>query len=170
MVQNLIETRNYWSTTTTTTPTPAPPPPPPRKYTLLWYVNADNNLGLKLFSQVQEAFFAFFGHGKTDEFAINILVDQSEAVNMKLFESPSSWSGAHNFRLGFSGVEDDEYWGEVDMDNASTLTRFIKEGKRKYPADHYILLLSGHGAGLQKGYGGDTDNYKQAGGKYFYDP
>ena len=85
--QNFIDVHNYFTTTTTTTTTTMAPPKK-RQYTLLWYVNADNNLGQPLVKQVRECMFAYFGHGKPAEFAINILIDQSQALGALL--SPPS--------------------------------------------------------------------------------
>ena len=78
---------------------------------------------------------------------------------------------AYSFLLGKTQVEDVVPWGEIDMDNATVLEKFIRLGKAQYPAENYILLISGHGGGLQRGFGGDVDSYKQrTGSNYLYDP
>jgi len=169
-VQNLLDVHKHFTTTTTTTTTTIAPPAK-RCYTLLWYVNADNNLGQPLVKQVRESMFAYFNHGNPKEFAVNILIDQSQAVKQSLFPpSSKDFSKAHSFLLGSTQVEDAVEWGEIDMDNSSVLEQFIAQGKAKYPAENYILLISGHGGGLQRGFGGDVDSFRQKGGKYLYDP
>ena len=44
--------------------------------------------------------------------------------------------------------------GEVDMASPTVLTTFLRNGIQNYPADHYGLILWGHGAGW-RGFGGD---------------
>ena len=95
----------------------------------------------------------------------------NQAVKQSLFPpSTKDFSKAHSFVLGSTQVEDAVEWGEIDMDNSSVLEQFIAQGKAKYPAENYILLISGHGGGLQRGFGGDVDSFRQRGGKYLYDP
>jgi hypothetical protein len=52
--------------------------------------------------------------------------------------------------------------GEVDMGNKDTLIDFATWAMRSYPADHYVLILSDHGAGWD---GGWSDDDPQSGSK-----
>lgn len=52
--------------------------------------------------------------------------------------------------------------GEVDMGNKDTLIDFATWAINTYPADHYVLILSDHGAGWN---GGWTDDAPVSGGK-----
>ena len=50
--------------------------------------------------------------------------------------------------------------GEVDMASPTVLTTFLRHGIQTYPADHYGLILWGHGAGW-RGFGGDVTPGKE---------
>ena len=51
--------------------------------------------------------------------------------------------------------EELEDLGEVDMGNKDTLIDFATWAMRSYPADHYVLILSDHGAGWDGGWSDD---------------
>ena len=48
--------------------------------------------------------------------------------------------------------------GEVDMGNANTLKNFVDWGTSSYKADHYALVMWGHGDGLNVSYDDQTDD------------
>ena len=103
--------------------------------------------------------------------AFSIIAFMCESARAEGGGGKLGWMKAYSFLLGKTQVEDVVPWGEIDMDNATVLEKFIRLGKAQYPAENYILLISGHGGGLQRGFGGDVDSYKQrTGSNYLYDP
>jgi len=58
--------------------------------------------------------------------------------------------GASRFLLKQGGVEEQvENLGEIDSGAPKTLTEFIDWAARKYPAEHYALVLWNHGSGWE---------------------
>src|SRR5262245_15988464 len=64
---------------------------------------------------------------------------------------------AHRYYLRKGGdLRDDEisHWEptEIDMADPHTLLDFLRWGIREYPADHYLVALSGHASGINDDY------------------
>lgn len=59
--------------------------------------------------------------------------------------------GQHNKKLL-------EEWGEIDMSDYTTLRDFLKNCKKNFSADRYILFMCGHGMGWQGACGDMTNN------------
>lgn len=117
-----------------------------KKWTVLVYSAADNNLETALVSDVAE----MESVGGTEN--MNLIAQLDRGKN------PSSlsggWAGCKRFELlkgnhhgnsiGGSALED---LGQVNMSDPKTLTDFITWGMKKYPAENYMLLVSDHGGG-----------------------
>jgi len=136
---------------------------PSRKYTLLWYVQADGDMEGRLVKSVNELMAAFFNKdlagsaqgGDPKDFAVNILIDRIPGFSGNPITGVGNFVTAKSFVVGKSKAEDVHEWKEVDMDRPATLERFIKQGMSRYPAQNYMMLMSGRGGGSQRGFGGD---------------
>ncbi|MCB9422726.1 MAG: hypothetical protein H6667_23200 [Ardenticatenaceae bacterium] len=130
---------------------PTSPPPTPTydpdlpDWTVMVYMNADNNLeaaGLLDFNEMEAA---------PQNGQVNVLVQIDRAVGEAVSEE--DWTGARRYR-----IQHDEdvtavtsqlaaKLGEVNMGDPLTLADFITWGAANYPANHYALILWDHGVG-----------------------
>ncbi len=116
-----------------------------KKWTILQYSAADNNLERALVSDIAE--LETVGSNKN----MNVLVQLDRGKN------PSSmcggWAGARRFYLNqdsdkskiSSPVLAD--MGQINMSDPKVLADFITWGIKNYPAENYMLIMSDHGAG-----------------------
>jgi hypothetical protein len=163
-------------TTATEVPTQAPvdnnqPTPPPVSepaitgkpgtWLVMMYEDADDEiLEEDMVFDMNEAELV----GSTDQVTI---VAQMDRLNGG-FAGDGNWTTAKRFLI----TQDDDLTtihsqeladlGEVDMGNQQTLIDFATWAINAYPADHYVLILSDHGAGWN---GGWTDDDPVDGGK-----
>jgi Clostripain family len=117
--------------------------PPKAKWTVMVYMNADNNLepdALINFKQMA-------GVGSTDE--VNILV-QFDRIGKYAHTAPD-WSRTLRFRIEKDMQPIPRYalqdLGEADMGDTATIHDFVSWSKRKFPAERYILIIWDHGQG-----------------------
>jgi hypothetical protein len=117
------------------------------KWTVLIYVNADNNLeqfsGLNL-EQMSQA------GSKEGVLEIFALVDRS--ANPDYFTGPfmniAEFTDGKYIHVVQGKLEEITVAGaaaEPNMDDGNVLTNFIKEGASRYPADNYALFMWDHG-------------------------
>lgn len=123
-----------------------------RKWTLLIFLNADNDLepyGVEDVNEMEKI-------GSTDEVAIVVIMDRSPGFD----SSNGDWTDTRRFviekdddprtmtsaRLPADGGKA-EALGELDLGDPRTLKEFIKWGQERYPAEHYLLDLWNHGSG-----------------------
>lgn len=102
--------------------------------------------------------------GSTDQVTI---VAQMDRLNGG-FDGDGDWTSTKRFLItqdddleNINSQELDDL-GEVDMGDKGTLIDFATWAINSYPADHYVLILSDHGAGWN---GGWTDDDPVEGGK-----
>jgi len=50
-------------------------------------------------------------------------------------------------------------WGSTDMGNSATLVKFIVYARSHYPAQHYALILSNHGGGIEGAMWDDSSSH-----------
>ena len=126
-----------------------PPPPPPghRVWTILMYFDADNNLESALIKDFNE----MEAVGTTEHVTMVAQMDRIAGYDT----SNDNWTGTRRYLItkdpeGLNGTIDSELLedlGEKNMGDEQTLREFIDWGMATYPADHYFLILSNHGAG-----------------------
>lgn len=63
-------------------------------------------------------------------------------------DTRSHWTGVRRYVLKGTNAHFLEDLGSVNMAEPGTLKEFIRWGVTNFPADHYMLILAGHGAGL----------------------
>jgi hypothetical protein len=123
-----------------------------RQWTLLIYLNADNNLETDGVDDVNEMEQV----GSTEEVAIVVLMDRIRGTYPDDV-SNGNWTDTRRFVVQ---KDDDtermtssepasgaEILGEFDMGDPGTLKEFIEWGLANYPAEHYLLDIWNHGAG-----------------------
>lgn len=116
-----------------------------KKWTVLLYSAADNNLETSLVSDVAE----LESVGSNDEINMVVQLDRGE----KPSELSGGWAGCKRFYLNKDSdkmninSESLADLGQVNMSSADTLSDFIQWGMKEFPAENYILIMSDHGAG-----------------------
>ncbi len=138
---------------------PPPPPPPPTKWTVLAYMDGDNNLDPYAVTDVDEMENAMRAFLPPDADPIQ---DTSVRVLVQLDRLDDGY-GTHRFELFYDEDADDignlasdaEDLGmviqdEADMGSPGELASFIVWGVEKAPADHYMLILWDHGDGWRR--------------------
>lgn len=130
-------------------------PEPQYKWTVIVYMNADNDLEPYGVDDVNEMEML----PASDDVAIVVLMDRIRGFDT----SNGNWTDARRFKI----VPDDddrtmtsalsasqggqaEVLGELDMGNAATLTSFLDYAMRTYPAERYLVDIWNHGAGWRK--------------------
>lgn len=116
-----------------------------KKWTVLLYSAADNNLETALVKDVAE----LESVGSSDQMNLVVQLDRGDR--------PSSLSGGWDGCKRFYLTQDSDRnninspaladLGQVNMSDPKTLSDFIQWGMKEYPAENYILVMSDHGAG-----------------------
>lgn len=116
-----------------------------RKWTVMVYMNADNNLereGLNDFIEMVEAVHS-------DEIAVVVQFDRHPGYS-SAFEN---WSETLRFHIE-PGIQPTSKYaklhlGEQNMGDPNVLRNFIDWSKIEYPAEYYVLIIWGHGDGYR---------------------
>ena len=119
-------------------PSPSDPQAPPmKKWTILVYAAADNNLYPYEYENLRDIEKV----GSTDQLNVVTQFDEGgPGASRMLMQKVSTPDGS----IGSPVVEN---IGEVDMASPETLSNFIKWGMEKYPAEHTMLIINDHGNG-----------------------
>jgi hypothetical protein len=135
---------------------------PKPTWTILVYGHGDHNLAPSLVNDIKEMQKAGSANG------FNIVVqadfDASQADDLveaglpaKLAEGTTRLLVRHHDENQVAAADVVERLPELNHDEPGVLTDFITWAVKKYPADHYGLVLWDHG-GQWEGYGGDTQD------------
>lgn len=116
---------------------------PKKEWTILVYLNADNNLEDFGFEDVHEMEKV----GSNDRVNIVVQFDGiTKSGTQRLYiEKALQAEGKYSFA---SPVVED--MPEQDMGDISTFVNFVEWGMKHYPADHYMTILWNHGSGWSK--------------------
>lgn len=117
------------------------------EWTILVYMNGDNNLELSALHDLNEMEAA----GSSQR--VNVVVQIDRALGETGIDG--DWTGARRYLI--RGDADDgvlasdllEEMGELNMGDPQTLADFVAWGRQTYPANRTALLLWDHGAGWQ---------------------
>jgi hypothetical protein len=116
-----------------------------KKWTIMVYMNADNNLesdGIADFNEMEAV-------GSTSDFNIVVQIDRASGYDA----TNGDWTtcrryyvtqDANTSTISSQLIQD---LGEVDMGSYSTLVSFVDWAKTNYPADNYFLVCWDHGDG-----------------------
>ena len=116
--------------------------PTPKTWTIMVYVDGDNNLE----SMIPHDFIKeFCNPGSNAEVNVVCIVDRSPRFD----KSYGNWSGAKLFycTAGEKPTAADAVadWGNTDMGDPQTLIDFMDWAKTDYPASHYAICFWDHG-------------------------
>lgn len=114
----------------------------PGTWTVLTYSIADTNLEPFMMTDLDE-----LGEVGTQE-RLNLvaLVDRSEGYSDQPVLGLPDWSGGRLIEVGEAEAEVLEDLGDINTGDPAVLAEFIAAGIEQYPADHYALVISDHGA------------------------
>jgi clostripain len=140
------------------TPPSVPPeePIPGETWTVLCYMDADNNLESYLMNDVLEMASGL----RESNINIIVLIDRIPGYTSVSGVFYTDFADARLFRI-IPGAAIPLSGGtvfpaittttgeELNMGDANTLKKFIQFGKQYYPADHYALIMSNHGGGAR---------------------
>ena len=113
------------------------------------YEDADNSLETPQLANVQEMLQV----GSTDKVQIVMLCDRSPESEPKDRYSDAAigglpnWSGAKLLHVEKGRLKQLADWGNTNMADPKTLTRFMEAAAKAYPADKYGLIIADHGSG-----------------------
>jgi len=116
-----------------------------RRWTVLVYMNGDNNLERYALADLNELEQV----GGSGEVEVLVQLDRCPGYD----SSNGDWTGARRYRLlpdGESGRIGSELLaelGEVDMGSPATLADFVRWGQALLPAERSALVIWGHGTG-----------------------
>jgi len=115
-----------------------------KEWTVLIYLNADNNLEGAGYSDIHE----MENVGSNDN--INVVVqfdwESTSGTNRYYIEKNTQPYSKDSHDIHSKLVEE---LGEQDMGSASTLEDFVEWGMKNYPADHYFVIMWNHGSGWE---------------------
>ena len=119
-------------------------------WTILHYSMADTDLEPYMMVDVGE-----MGEvGSGENLNIVALVDRFDGLSEEPVLGIDNWVGAKTLHIGDGEVEILEEADSLNMGDPATLTKFLGDGIKNYPADNYSLIISDHG-GAWPGLGPD---------------
>lgn len=131
------------------TPPPGPDPASEAQWTVLVYMDGDNNLEKWVTRDIDKELAAV---GSNADVQVVVLADRIPGYS----DADGDWTGtlAFNVWKGMKATPDNAVadWGERDMGSPQTLVDFISWARTSYPAKHYALCLWDHGWGWWPGY------------------
>lgn len=111
-------------------------------WTILHYSMADTDLEPFMIADVAE-----MGEvGSGENLNIVALVDRFDGLSEDPVLGIDNWVGAKTIHIGDGEVEILQEADNLNMGDPATLTQFLTEGIKNYPADNYSLIISDHGA------------------------
>jgi hypothetical protein len=122
----------------------------PDSWTVLTYEIADTNLEPFMMEDVEE-----MGRvGSQPGFNLISLVDRAEGYTDTSVLGIPDWTGAKLLQIERGGATELYDYGALNTGDPAVLAAFISESIKAYPAAHYALIISDHGASWP-GVGGD---------------
>ncbi|NTU84690.1 MAG: forkhead-associated protein, partial [Chloroflexales bacterium] len=127
-------------------PTRVPAPAGAARWTVLVYLDGDNNLEPDALADLRE----MAAVGSSDDLKIVVQLDRISSPEAWDDRSAGDWGGTKRF-LVERGIEPTadvalEDLGELNMGDQGTLADFIEWGVGAYPAERYALIIWDHGA------------------------
>ncbi len=120
------------------------------RWTVLSYMNGDNNLEVDMINDLDE----MERIGRIEGVNMVVQLDRSSEHDT----SNGNWADTRRFLVadhpapGLGSTRlDATPLGELNMDDPEVLRDFIVFGLTNYPAEHYMLVLEGHASGPAKG-------------------
>lgn len=142
---------------------------PKNLWTIMVYMAADNDLESAAIEDLNEMENGLL----SQEITVLALVDRSTDYD----ETNGNWSDTRLFKISYDENDDTQIISqrlscpplgltvetdqELDMGNSTVLEKFIDFGKEAFPAEHYALIMWGHGTGW-RGQENNTGNKARA--------
>jgi hypothetical protein len=121
------------------------PPEDLAAWTLLVFMNGDNDLESSIWGDMNELEAA----GSSDDVHVIVQVDRHESY----WQGDGDWTEARRYYITQDDDENQinstllESLGEVDMGDPEVLSEFLLWAEENYPAEHIILSMWNHGDG-----------------------
>jgi hypothetical protein len=117
------------------------------EWTLLFYMDADNNLELDQMNDLKEMLAA----GSTKDVNVVVLAARHPAGDGRRYTNEpvanlENWTSAKLLYVEHNHLKELGDWGKVDMGNQATLKKFLQTAK-SFPARHYGIVFEDHGNG-----------------------
>lgn len=122
-------------------------------WTVLVYSIADTNLESPLLEDLTE----LASVGGRDGLEIVAMVDRAAGYSSEPLLGLPNWTGAKVLEIGRNSATELADLGDVNTGDPRVLADFIRNGIQAYPAQHYALVISDHGASWP-GVGGDLSS------------
>ncbi len=127
------------------------------EWTIMVYLNADNNLESDGINDFLEMAAASYSSGK-----VNVIVQMDRSSSYAT--TYGNWTTCKRFKIA-AGMTPEAAnqisdLGEVDMGSPTTLSTFATWAITNYPANKYSLILWDHGDGWYKGEDGEAPLFK----------
>lgn len=124
-----------------------PPADGPAEWTLLFYLDADNDLENAQMHDLKEMIAA----GSTKDVNIVVLADRHPNGDGRKYSNEAvanlkNWTSAKLLLVEKGNLHEIEDWGEADMGDPATLKKFLQTAKQ-FPAKHYGVIFGDHGLG-----------------------
>ncbi|MBV9240613.1 MAG: hypothetical protein JO314_01275 [Acidobacteria bacterium] len=122
---------------------------PEADWTWMIYMDSDNNLEAAQMHDIAE----MMAVGSTEKVNIVMLVDRSDKTSPEdgYYRGPvgglKDWTTAKLLYVEKGKLRELADWGEVNMGDPATLTKFLDAAAKQFPAKHKALTFSDHGAG-----------------------
>jgi hypothetical protein len=118
------------------------------EWTLMMYMDADNDLELDQMHDLMEMIAA----GSSNDVNVVVLADRNpKGDGRKYTNEPianiKNWTTAKLFYVKHNELEELADWGEVNMGDPATLKRFLQTATKAFPAKKYGVIFEDHGAG-----------------------
>lgn len=119
------------------------------QWTLMFYMDSDNNLELPQMVDLVEAMAV----GSTPDVNIVALIDRSEkgdedeAYTNRGVGGLANWTTAKYVVVEKGRLREIADLGELDMGDPANLVGFVENTARRFPATRYALIFGDHGAG-----------------------
>lgn len=124
---------------------------PQAEWTLMFYMDLDNNLESAQMEDLEE----MMAVGSSANVNIVALCDRSNQSNAedgysaKPIGGLRNWTTAKLLVVEKGGLREIADWGEVNMGDPNNLNKFLQTVTTQFPAKHYGLVFGDHGAGWQ---------------------
>ena len=122
-------------------------------WTILTYSIADTDLEPYMMDDLDE----LGQSGGYDDLNLVALVDRSSDYGDEPVLGLDGWDGGKLLEITEGGATELENMGDINTGDPNVLADFITRGVKDYPADHYALVISDHGASWP-GVGGDESS------------
>ncbi len=123
----------------------------PAEWTLMFYMDSDNNLEAPQMQDIQE----MMAVGSSAKINLIALIDRSEkgetpedrGYTNRPVGGLKNWSTAKYVVIEKGKLRELADWGEVNMGDPANLTKFLNTATKQFPAKRYGLVFGDHGAG-----------------------